>query len=154
MLSETSGIVVQAFRRIEGSLPRQLKFWVASWVWRTKPKRLYKEASSLREENLYTYTPRQAGRAGSPYEGGIFHLRISLSEKSSSSSGEEQVHAPTLRVSLLSLPRITFLMPIYQPNINTSTGAICLHILNEYSCALTLEMFLMCILALRSIRRR
>lgn len=90
VLSESSGIGVQAFRRKEGSLPRQLEFWVASWVWRTKFRSLYKEPSPLRRKLIHLRPPSTdsdltvfletiAGPAGSPYEGGFFHLRISLS---------------------------------------------------------------------------
>ncbi|KAH7943445.1 hypothetical protein HPB52_008480 [Rhipicephalus sanguineus] len=69
-------------------------------------------AGLIDPENPYSWHASIAGPEGSPYEGGLFNLRIQLP-----------------RDYPLGAPVVNFLTTIYHPNISTTTGAVCLDLL-------------------------
>jgi peroxin-4 len=64
------------------------------------------------EADIYQWTAKLQGPAGSPYEGGRFELKI--------------VCLPTYP---LAPPKVTFTTPVFHPNVLYKTGEICLDIL-------------------------
>lgn len=82
-------------------------------------------------DDLYRWEGVIFGPADSPYQGGVFHLKIQF-----------PVDYP------FKCPTITFTTKIYHPNIN-SAGIICLDILkNQWSPALTISKVLLSICSL------
>lgn len=83
------------------------------------------------DDNLYLWHGTIVGPMGSPYENGLFHLRI--------------VIPPDYPFMA---PKITFITKIYHPNVSPS-GAICLDILKDrWSPALTIHKVLLSISSL------
>jgi ubiquitin-conjugating enzyme E2 D/E len=108
-------------------------------------KRLNKELAELKKngipnisagpssDNIFEWVAIIEGPIGTPYEGGIFNLNISI---------------PTNYP--FKPPIVIFTTKIYHPNIN-STGSICLDILkNQWSPALTISKILLSICSLLS----
>eukprot|EP00123_Amoebidium_parasiticum_P019517 comp26239_c0_seq1/m.47082 comp26239_c0_seq1/g.47082 ORF comp26239_c0_seq1/g.47082 comp26239_c0_seq1/m.47082 type:complete len:151 (-) comp26239_c0_seq1:580-1032(-) len=109
------------------------------------PKRILKETQRLHvepvpgieaqpdEANARYFKVTIQGPAGSPYEGGVFHLELFLPE--------DYPMAP---------PKVRFLTKIYHPNIDR-LGRICLDILKDkWSPALQIRTVLLSIQALLS----
>mmetsp|Transcript_80874 Transcript_80874/g.142649 ORF Transcript_80874/g.142649 Transcript_80874/m.142649 type:complete len:153 (-) Transcript_80874:55-513(-) len=72
------------------------------------------------------------GPKDSPYEGGLFHLKITCT-----------VNYP------LSAPQVTFVTKIFHPNVNFGTGELCLDILKtDWSPAWTLQYVCRAVIAL------
>jgi len=83
------------------------------------------------DDDLYQWQATIMGPSGSPYEGGVFYLKIDFPR--------DYPFKP---------PKIMFLTKIYHCNIN-STGGICLDILKEqWSPALTISKVLLSICSL------
>lgn len=106
-------------------------------------KRLTKELSHIQEDppgnvsagpvddNLFHWNATIIGPAGTPYEGGIFHVAMKFPN--------EYPFRP---------PKVTFDTKIYHPNINRK-GDICLDILRDkWSAALTVRTVLLSICSL------
>ena len=92
----------------------------------------YVSASPVKD-NLYEWEATIIGPADTPYENGIFKLRIHFPPEYPFKS-----------------PRCTFITKIYHPNINDN-GVICLDILKEnWSPALTISKVLLSICSLLS----
>ena len=90
-------------------------------------------AGLIKNGDLFTWQATIIGPTETPYEGGIFNLKILF-----------PVDYP------FKSPKITFETPIYHPNIN-STGAICLDILkDQWSPALSITKVLLSICSLLS----
>ena len=90
-------------------------------------------AGPVNDKDLTKWTAVIIGPTKTPYEGGIFNLSIDITA--------EYPFKP---------PKVTFVTPIYHPNIN-SNGAICLDILkNNWSPALSLQKVLLSICVLMS----
>ena len=88
-------------------------------------------AGPINDSDLFQWHATILGPEGSPYQGGIFNLKISL-------PGDYPFKAP----------HITFLTKIYHCNVN-SNGSICLDILKDnWSPALTLGKALLSICSL------
>ena len=88
-------------------------------------------AGPISESNLYEWRATILGPHGSPYQGGVFQLKIML-----------PLDYP------FKAPKITFLTKIYHCNINAN-GSICLDILKDnWSPALTLGKALLSICSL------
>jgi len=82
-------------------------------------------------DDLYQWQACILGPTASPYEGGMFYLKINFPK--------DYPFKP---------PKVNFLTKIYHPNISTS-GAICIDILKEqWSPALTISKVLLCICSL------
>jgi len=109
------------------------------------PKRILKETQRLTsepapgisatpsEDNLRYFNVIIAGPVGSPYEGGVFHLELFLTEDYP-----------------MTAPKVRFLTKIYHPNID-KLGRICLDILKDkWSPALQIRTVLLSIQALLS----
>ena len=64
------------------------------------------------ESDIFQWTARLAGPQGTPYAGGYFDLKI--------------ICAPNYP---LAPPRVTFVTPVFHPNVLFKTGEICLDIL-------------------------
>jgi ubiquitin-conjugating enzyme E2 D/E len=82
-------------------------------------------------DDLYQWQACILGPAASPYEGGMFYLKINFPK--------DYPFKP---------PKVNFLTKLYHPNISTS-GAICIDILkDQWSPALTISKVLLCICSL------
>ena len=82
-------------------------------------------------EDLYNWQASIMGPEGSPFQGGVFWLKISFPK--------DYPFKP---------PKMQFLTKLYHPNIS-ATGAICIDILKEqWSPALTVSKVLLCICSL------
>jgi ubiquitin-conjugating enzyme E2 D/E len=85
------------------------------------------------EEDMFSWSGNIIGPTETPYEGGVFHLKIFFLP--------EYPFKP---------PKITFVTKIYHPNIN-GVGAICLDILKDsWSPALNISKVLLSICSLLS----
>tara|TARA_Y100000389_G_scaffold201299_1_gene243674 strand:- start:5252 stop:5707 length:456 start_codon:yes stop_codon:yes gene_type:complete len=106
-------------------------------------QRLHKELNELKnspptncsagmvDDDIYQWQATILGPSGSPYENGVFYLRIEFPK--------DYPFKP---------PQITFITKIYHCNINTA-GSICLDILKEqWSPALTVSKVLLSICSL------
>ena len=83
------------------------------------------------DDNLYEWNATLPGPNSTPYEGGIFHLKISIPQ--------EYPFRP---------PGIRFVTPIFHPNINAQ-GEICLDILqDQWTPSLTIKSLLLSICSL------
>jgi len=83
-------------------------------------------------DDLFQWKASVSGPVDSPYEGGVFYLTINFPA--------EYPFKP---------PKITFITPIYHPNINSKNGNICLDILqSQWSPALTISKVLLSISSL------
>ena len=90
-------------------------------------------SAGVRNDNIFEWDATIMGPTGTPYEGGIFKLRLMFTN--------EYPFKP---------PKINFTTKIYHPNIN-SQGVICLDILkNNWSPALTISKILLSICSLLS----
>ena len=88
-------------------------------------------AGPINIDNIYKWSATILGPEGSPYEGGVFLLKIYFPN--------EYPFKP---------PKVEFQTKIYHPNINKD-GSICLDILkNEWSPALTVSKILLSISSL------
>ncbi len=88
-------------------------------------------AGPVNEDDFFTWEAMIFGPADSPFQGGVFRLRICFPS--------DYPFKP---------PIVTFKTKIYHPNINTA-GGICLDILkNQWSPALTISKVLLSILSL------
>ena len=88
-------------------------------------------AGLLRDNDYYEWEGTIIGPSGSPYEGGVFHMKITF-----------PIDYP------FKPPSCVFTTKIYHPNINSS-GGICLDILKEnWSPALTMTKVLLSICSL------
>jgi ubiquitin-conjugating enzyme E2 D/E len=88
-------------------------------------------SAGLLEDNFYEWEARIIGPSDTPYEGGIYTLRIHI-----------PMDYPFVP------PQCQFKTKIYHPNINSS-GQICLDILkNQWAPSLTISKVLLSILAL------
>ena len=86
---------------------------------------------TIEESDLFEWEATIIGPEGSPYQGGIFKLKIFFPQEYPFKS-----------------PKIMFLTKIFHPNIN-STGSICLDILqSQWSPALTISKVLLSICSL------
>ncbi|CAI2382092.1 unnamed protein product [Moneuplotes crassus] len=85
-------------------------------------------AGPISEDDMYNWQGYIAGPAETPYEGGVFLLKIEF--------GNDYPFKP---------PKVAFTTKIYHPNIN-SNGSICVDILKEqWSPALTISKVLLSI---------
>ena len=90
-------------------------------------------SAGVRNDNIFEWDATIMGPTGTPYEGGIFKLRLMFTN--------DYPFKP---------PKINFITKIYHPNIN-SQGVICLDILkNNWSPALTISKILLSICSLLS----
>jgi peroxin-4 len=86
------------------------------------------------DDNIFMWSAFIKGPEGSPYEGGIFHVPITVPE--------EYPHAA---------PKANFMTKIFHANVHPSTGEICLDVLKEaWSPAWTLLALCRAIVALLS----
>jgi ubiquitin-conjugating enzyme E2 D len=84
------------------------------------------------DENVMIWKATIIGPKESPFENGIFFLNIEFPQ-------DYPFKSPTIK----------FITPVYHPNINKTTGAICLDILkSEWSPALTIAKVLLSICSL------
>ena len=90
-------------------------------------------SAGLINDDIFSWKATLLGPTATPYEGGIFYLKIFFTP--------DYPFKP---------PKITFETPIYHPNIN-SVGAICLDILKDnWSPALNISKVLLSICSLLS----
>ena len=88
-------------------------------------------SAGLDSSDIFKWTATIIGPVGSPYEGGIFKLRIEFTDDYP-----------------FTAPKVTFTTPIYHCNVNSS-GGICLDILkDQWSPALTVSKILLSICSL------
>ena len=88
-------------------------------------------SAGLIEDDIFNWQATITGPEGSPYEGGVFYLRIEFPQ--------DYPFKP---------PKINFTTKVYHPNIS-STGNICLDILTtKWSPALTISKVLLSICSL------
>jgi len=86
------------------------------------------------EENIYLWEGAILGPPGSVYEGGEFRVKIVCPNNYS-----------------ISPPNVTFVTPVFHPNVNFETGEICLDVLKaSWSPAWTLQSVCRAIIALLS----
>lgn len=87
------------------------------------------------ESDIFQWTARLAGPQGTPYAGGYFDLKI--------------ICAPNYP---LAPPRVTFVTPVFHPNVLFKTGEICLDILkpDAWTPAWTLQSVCRAVAALLS----
>ena len=87
------------------------------------------------ESDIFKWSARLLGPVGSPYEGGHFELKI--------------ICAPTYP---LAPPKVTFVTPVFHPNVLYTTGEICLDILkpDAWTPAWTLQSVCRAVAALLS----
>lgn len=91
-------------------------------------------ADLIDETNLLCWEGTIEGPSGTPYEGGVFRINITLPS--------EYPFVP---------PKMKFVTRVWHPNISSESGAICLDILkNEWSPALTIRTALISLQALLS----
>ncbi|EOD31617.1 hypothetical protein EMIHUDRAFT_429671 [Emiliania huxleyi CCMP1516] len=91
-------------------------------------------ASLVSEANLLEWIGKLKGPVGTPYEGGVFIVDISLPS--------DYPFVP---------PKMKFRTRVWHPNVSSQSGAICLDILkNEWSPALTIRTALISLQALLS----
>lgn len=104
---------------------------IASWTRAPDPDGWF-TISPLGGDNLHQFLGTIRGPRDTPWEGGIFHLRISL--------GETYPHLP---------PRVSFLTKILHPNVDIY-GIVCIDLLypDMWAPLLTLEKILLLIILL------
>lgn len=95
----------------------------------------YKESNILlttKSEDMYVWKGFLTGPQGSPYQDGVFEIKINLPS-----------NYP------MAAPKIIFITRIFHPNVNYDTGEICLDVLKEqWTPAWTLESACVAILDL------
>ena len=72
------------------------------------------QAGPVSENDLFDWTAIIQGPAGSSYEGGAFKLNIKVPENYPHKA-----------------PAVVFAVPLYHPNVDQSSGQICLKLLEE-----------------------
>ena len=87
---------------------------------------------SINKDDIMNWTAIIIGPNDTPYEGGLFKINIYFTD-------EYPIKPPILK----------FKTPIYHPNINPTSGAICIDILkNNWSPALTIQKVLLSVVSL------
>ena len=85
-------------------------------------------AGRVSEIDLFDWTAIIQGAAGSAYEGGAFKLNIKVPENYPHKA-----------------PAVVFAVPLYHPNVDQSSGQICLKLLEEWSPTINIEKILVAI---------